>query len=229
MVHQFVSSGLLDPQSIIDNAGPWGLLVVAAVIFAETGLLIGFFLPGDTLLFFAGVLALTGKLGQPLWLIIVTIGVAASLGGQVGYIIGRRVGPPIFERRESGLFSAASVHRTEAFFDRFGSASVAIARFVPVVRTFTPVAAGVGRMPLGRFTGFNILGAFAWSAVIISAGFLLGQIPGVAGFVSQYIDLIVAAIVVLSIGPALIHGLSLRRKRRTQQSDPTTTPVDLTR
>jgi Uncharacterized membrane-associated protein len=220
-----VQTGVLDPQAIIDGAGPWALIAVCGVIFAETGLLVGFFLPGDTLLFFAGVLILTGHIGQPLWLVIVAVGIAASLGGQLGYLIGRRVGPSVFQRRESGVFSTASVQRTQRFFDRFGSASVLLARFVPVVRTFIPVAAGVGGMRARVFTLFNVVGAFAWAAVVTTAGFLLGQIPGVADFVSHYIDLVLAAIVVFSVGPVVIRAVVVRR-RRTRDAEPQRDPLE---
>ncbi len=208
------ATGFLDPQSLIIGAGPWGLVAICAVIFAETGLLVGFFLPGDTLLFFAGVLTFTGHLNQPLWLVITAIAAAATLGAQVGYLIGRRSGPVVFERRESGVFSRSSVARTNRFFHRFGAASISVARFVPVVRTFAPVAAGVGRMPLLRFTGFNLLGAAAWAAAVTGAGFLLGQLPGVAGFVSRYIDFILLGIVVASVGPVLARAL-IRLRRST--------------
>lgn len=219
-MQEFVHSGLFDAQSLIDGAGPWALLLICAVIFAETGLLIGFFLPGDTLLFFAGVFILTGHLGQPLWAVIVCIGAAASVGGQVGYLIGRRAGPAVFARRESGVFSKASVDRTQRFFDRFGSSSVMLARFVPVVRTFIPVAAGVGRMPLGKFTGFNVVGAFAWAGVITTVGYLLGQVPGVSDFVAHYIDMVLVGIVVLSVGPVLIRTIMLRRTRLSAATEP---------
>jgi membrane-associated protein len=207
-------AGLLDPQALIDGAGPWALLGVCAIVFAESGLLIGFFLPGDTLLFFTGVLTLTGHIPQPLWLVILAVAVAAILGDQLGYTIGKRSGPPIFERRESGLFSRASVVRTQGFFDRFGPAAVTIARFVPVVRTFAPVAAGVGRMRRRTFTLYNIVGATVWSAAVILIGFWLGHIPGVAAFVSTYLDLILIAIVVLSVGPVLVRAVVLRMRKR---------------
>lgn len=220
LAHELLHSSLFNPQALIDGAGPWALVLVCAVIFAETGLLIGFFLPGDTLLFFAGVLMLTGHLGQPLWLVILSVGAAASIGGQVGYVIGRRAGPAIFDRRESGVFSKASVERTRRFFDRFGSASVMLARFVPVVRTFIPVAAGVGRMRLGRFTGYNVIGAFAWAAVVTTAGYLLGQIPGVSDFVAQYIDIVLAGIVVVSVGPVIIRMIVLHHRRSVVEPEP---------
>lgn len=207
-----VTSGLLDPQLIITGAGAWGLAIVCAAVFAETGLLIGFFLPGDTLLFFTGVLTLTGAIHEPLWLVILLVGLSAMLGDQVGYVIGRRSGPPIFERRESGLFSRASVTRTQAFFDRFGPVAVTFARFLPVIRTFAPVAAGVGHMPRRLFTLFNVVGAAFWSALVILLGFGLAHIPGVTDFVSQYIDIVLIGIVVVSVGPVLVRSIVLRRR-----------------
>jgi len=209
-----VHSGLLDPQGIIDAAGPWALLGVCAIVFAETGLLVGFFLPGDTLLFFTGVLTLTGRIGEPLWLVVVAVIVAAFLGDQLGYAIGRRGGPRVFERKESGFFSRASVERTQQFFDRFGGAAVTIARFVPVVRTFAPVAAGVGRMRWGLFTVFNIVGAAVWATAVILLGYGLGHIPGVADFVSTYLDVILIGIVVVSVVPILVRAVALRRRSR---------------
>jgi membrane-associated protein len=212
-----IHTGLLDPQSLIDAAGPWALLGVCAIVFAETGLLVGFFLPGDTLLFFTGVLTLTGHIPQPLWLIILAVTIAAVLGDQLGFTIGRRTGPAVFERRESGLFSRASVDRTQKFFDRFGPAAVVIARFVPVVRTIAPVAAGVGKMRRSVFTAFNIIGAAIWATAVILIGFGLGHIPGVADFVSRYLDLILVAIVVLSVGPVLIRAVVIRMRRRREE------------
>lgn len=209
-----VHSGLLDPQGIIQAAGPWALLGVCAIAFIETGLLVGFFLPGDTLLFFTGVLTLTGHFPQPLWVIILAVVVAAVLGDQLGYTIGRRTGPRVFERKESGFFSTASVERTQHFFDRFGGAAVTVARFVPVVRTFAPVAAGVGRMRWGVFTMFNVVGAAIWATAVILLGYGLGHIPGVADFVSSYLDLILIGIVVVSVVPVLVRAIALRRRSR---------------
>jgi membrane-associated protein len=150
--HSVVSSGILDPQALIAGAGAWGLAIVCAAVFAETGLLLGFFLPGGTLLFFTGVLTLSGTIQQPLWLVILLVAISAAVGDQVGYFIGRRSGPAVFERRESGFFSHGSVQRTEDFFERFGPVAVTVARFVPVIRTFAPVAAGVGTMRRRVFT-----------------------------------------------------------------------------
>lgn len=211
-------AGLLDPQGLIQAAGPWALLGVCAVVFAETGLLLGFFLPGDTLLFFAGVLTLTGRVPQPLWLVIVAVAVAAIAGGEIGYLIGRTTGPAVFDRRESGLFSRASVVRTQGFFDRWGSGAVVVARFVPVVRTFAPVAAGVGRMRWVVFSVFNVIGAAIWAAAIVLVGYGLGHLPGVADFASRYLDIVLVAIVVLSLGPVLVRAIVLRRRRARADS-----------
>ena len=214
-----VHTGLIDPQGILDAAGPWALPIIAAIAFAETGLLLGFFLPGDTLLFFTGVLTLTGHIPQPLWLIIVVVAIAASLGDQVGYVIGRRGGPAVFERRESGLFSHASVVRTEAFFQRFGPAAVMLARFVAVVRTFAPVAAGIGKMRWATFTIFNVVGAAVWATAVILLGYGLGHIPFVVDFVSSYLDLILIGIVVLSVVPVLVRTITLRMRRRREGAE----------
>jgi membrane-associated protein len=216
MIHS-LHTGLLDPQALIDGSGGWALLVICAAVFCETGLLIGFFLPGDTLLFFTGVLTFTGHLTQPLWLTILAIIVAAILGDQLGFTIGRRTGPAVFERREAGLFSRASVLRTQHFFDRFGPAAVTVARFVPVVRTIAPVAAGVGHMRRRVFTLFNVVGAVIWTTVVVLLGYWLGHIPGVADFVSSYLDLILIGIVVVSVVPLLVRLVSARRVARVRR------------
>ncbi|NEN05781.1 DedA family protein [Diaminobutyricibacter tongyongensis] len=213
MLHA-LHTGLLDPQSLIDSSGGWALLVICGIVFCETGLLIGFFLPGDTLLFFTGVLTFTGHITQPLWVTIPAIIVAAIIGDQVGFLIGRRTGPTIFERREAGLISKASVVRTQHFFDRFGPAAVTIARFVPVVRTIAPVAAGVGHMRRRVFTLFNVIGAVVWTTAVVLLGYWLGHIPGVADFVSKYLDYILIGIVVISIVPLLIRLISSRKSAR---------------
>ena len=206
------SAGLFDPQAIISGAGAWGLVVVCAIVFAETGLLVGFFLPGDTLLFFTGILTFSGVISQPLWVVVTAIALSAALGDQVGYLIGRTSGRRIFDRRESGLFSSRSVTRTQGFFDRYGPTAVTIARFVPVVRTFAPVAAGVGRMTRRQFTTFNIVGAALWSTGVVLLGFGSAHIPGVAEFAAKYIDFVLIGIVVISVVPVLIRTLILRRR-----------------
>jgi membrane-associated protein len=125
----------------------------------------------------------------------------------------------VFDRRESGVFSRASVVRTQAFFDKYGSGAVVVARFVPVVRTFAPVAAGVGRMRHGVFSLFNVIGAAVWAAGVTLIGYGLGHIPGVADFVSTYLDFVLIGIVVLSVGPVLVRAIALRRRRARAERD----------
>jgi len=205
----------LDPNVIIHSVGPWALLVVCVIIFAETGLLVGFILPGDTLLVISGILTATSEVfGLQIWWVCILIGLAAFAGGEVGYLIGRKAGPRIFERKETGLFSVENVKRTNAFFDRFGPVAVIIARFVPIVRTFAPVAAGVGRMDYRRYSLYNLIGAVLWGAGVTLFGFLIGHIDPVAHFVVRYIDLILLAAVVLTVVPAGLHYLSSARKAR---------------
>jgi len=203
---------MLDPQSLISGAGAWGLVIVCAIAFIETGLLIGFFLPGDTLLFFTGVLTLSGVIVEPLWVVIPAVAVSAALGDQLGFLIGRKSGPAIFDRKESGLFSKKSVARTQGFFDRFGPAAVTIARFVPVVRTFAPVAAGVGKMRRRTFTIFNVIGAAAWTTALIMLGWGLAHLPGVAEFAAKYIDVVLIGIVVVTVVPIAIRLIVAQRK-----------------
>jgi membrane-associated protein len=215
LLHASVFS-FLDPQSIIHAAGPWALLVVCLIIFAETGLLIGFVLPGDTLLLISGVLSAPAVLAfhWHVYWVALFISIAAFAGGEMGYLIGRKAGPPIFERRESGLFSRENVERTNAFFARFGPAAVIVARFVPVVRTFAPIAAGVGRMPYRRYSLYNAVGALLWGAGIVYLGYALHFIPPVQHFVEDYIDVILIAAVVVAIVPTGLHLLNAQRKSK---------------
>ncbi|PZE25306.1 MULTISPECIES: DedA family protein [unclassified Curtobacterium] len=212
----------LDPTYILHHFGSIAVLVLCAIIFAETGLLIGFIFPGDTLLVIAGLTAFDqhGHLGGlPIWLIALCVGAAAFLGGEVGYFIGRKVGPPIFERRESGLFSKSNVDRTYAFFDRFGALAVIVARFVPVVRTFAPIAAGVGRMSYRRYSLYNAIGALLWGTGVTFLGYVLGYIPPVAHFVRNYIDVILLAAVVVTVVPAALTYVRNARKAKRESDE----------
>jgi len=204
----------LDPATLIEGFGAFALLGVCAIVFAETGLLVGFLLPGDTLLIITGVLTFSGTIGIDIWWVCLAIGVAAFLGGEVGYLIGHKFGPRIFERKESGLFSVENVKRTNAFFERFGALAVILARFVPIVRTFAPVAAGVGHMNYKKYTLYNLVGALIWGAGLTFVGWLLGLIPPVAAFVESYIDLILLAAVVLTVIPTVWHYIQSSRKAK---------------
>ena len=213
----------LDPEVLINGFGPWALLGVCAIVFAETGLLIGFLLPGDTLLVITGLLTFAGVITIDIWWVALAIGLAAFLGGEVGYLIGHRFGPRIFERKESGIFSIKNVERTNAFFVRFGGLAVVVARFVPIVRTFAPVAAGVGHMDYRKYTFYNLIGALIWGAGLTFGGYFLGFIPPVADFVQSYIDVILIAAVVLTLVPTAFHYAQSVRKARKLSRRPATT------
>ncbi|HAM26475.1 MAG TPA: hypothetical protein DCP11_07120 [Microbacteriaceae bacterium] len=206
----------LSPHDLIVGAGPWALVVVCAIIFAETGLLIGFIFPGDTLLLITGLLAFGPHrvIQVDIWWVALAIGFAAFLGGEAGYYIGKKAGPRIFERKESGLFSIKNVKRTNAFFARYGGFAVILARFVPVVRTFAPIAAGVGKMNYRKYSLYNFIGALVWGAGVTTAGYLLGNIQPVADFVTKYIDLVLIGVVVLTLVPALYHYFRSAAKAR---------------
>src|SRR5919198_2602945 len=174
-------------------AGWLGYGVLFAIVFAETGLLVGFFLPGDSLLFTAGVVAGTGALD--IWWLNVLLIVAAVAGDSVGYAIGRRLGPRVFTREKSLLFNPAHVERTRHFYERHGPKTIVIARFVPIVRTFAPTVVGVGQMEYRRFVFYNVAGGIGWVVSMTSAGYTLGRsIPNIG----SYVHLIAVVVIVLS-------------------------------
>lgn len=228
----------LDPSALIEGFGPFALLGVCLIVFAETGLLLGFLLPGDTLLVITGLLTFTGTMvsgGEgiqiPVWWVCLAISFAAFLGGEVGYLIGHKAGPRIFERKETGLFSVENVRRTNNFFERFGGLAVIVARFVPIVRTFAPVAAGVGHMSYRKYSLYNAIGALVWGTGVTMLGFVLGYIPPLSSFVTEYIDVILLGAVAIAVIPTIFHYLqSLVRARNRDSapaSDPETAPESL--
>ena len=199
---------IIDPEKIIDWLGPFATIGLLLIVFAESGLLIGFFLPGDSLLFTAGLLASRNESGLHLPVLLVGCFVAAVLGDQVGYVFGKRVGPSLFRREDSRLFKQEYVDRTKDFFERHGPKTILLARFVPVVRTFAPILAGVGEMPYRTFFRFNIIGGFVWAVGVITAGYVLGSaIPNI----DQYLLPIIFVIVLLSVIPPFLEW---RRHRR---------------
>lgn len=198
---------------LLYTLGPFAVLLVMAVVFAETGLLAGFFLPGDSLLFLAGALVASHVITLPFWALAAGVFVAAVVGDQVGYLLGRRFGPRVFSRPDSRLFRQEHALRARAFFARHGPRAVVLGRFVPVVRTFVPVVAGVGRMPRDTFTVFNLFGALVWAVGITTVGFFFGGIP----FVAHHVAAIAFAIASFSVVPA---ALELRRRRHTCRAAP---------
>lgn len=192
-----------DLVKIIESVGYLGLF---AIIFAESGLLVGVFLPGDSLLFTAGFLASQGFFD--IYLLTPMTFIAAVLGDSVGYTFGHKVGKKLFQKEESIFFHKKHLIRAKNFYDKHGGKTITIARFLPVVRTFAPIVAGMGDMPYKRFLFFNIIGAFFWAVCIPLLGFYLGNvIPGV----DKYLLPIVAAIVILSILPSIIHLIRERK------------------
>lgn len=198
----------LDPMELLKSFGTIGLFII---VFAESGLFFGFFLPGDSLLFTAGLLSYSGKLA-PLPVLLVGCFLAAFLGDQVGYVFGRRVGPAIFRRPNSRLFKQEYVDHAKDFFDRKGSKTIVIARFVPVVRTFAPIIAGVSRMHYRTFVVFNAVGAVLWACGVTTLGYLLGRQIG-PDKIDRYLLPIIAVVVVLSLLPVGIEVLKHRREQ----------------
>lgn len=207
----------LDPATIIERGGLW---LVALIIFAESGLLVGFFLPGDSLLFVTGFLATKPEglphVGQPLPLVLATLMVAAVAGDQTGYVFGRRVGPTLFDRPRSRLFDPANVVKSERFFERHGAKTIVLARFVPIVRTFAPIVAGVSRMPYRTFVTFNVLGGALWAVGVTTLGYYLGQID----VIREHVELAALAVVFISLVPIAVEFLKHRRAIAAELTDP---------
>ncbi|MCX4989408.1 MULTISPECIES: DedA family protein [unclassified Streptomyces] len=215
----------LDPNTLLDNFGIWGLLLI---VFAESGLLIGFFLPGDSLLFTCGLLITAGTMDFPLWAAIPLICLAAILGDQAGYLFGKKVGPSLFTRPNSRLFKQENVVKAHEFFEKYGPKSLVLARFVPIVRTFTPIIAGVSGMKYRPFLIFNIIGGILWGAGVTLLGSWLGGID----FVNKNIEAILILIVLVSVVPIIIEFLRARsqaKKNPPQESVPAQPAADRTR
>ncbi|QGV79293.1 DedA family protein [Streptomyces ficellus] len=207
----------LDPDYLIETFGLIGVLVI---VFAESGLLIGFFLPGDSLLFTTGLLVTTGVLDTPLWLVCTLIVLSAIIGDQVGYLFGRKVGPSLFKRPDSRLFKQENVEKAHEFFEKHGPKSLILARFVPIVRTFTPIVAGVSRMNYRSFITFNVIGGVLWGAGVTLLGASLGNID----FVHEHIEAILILIVLISVVPIVIEYLRARSKSKKDASGDDGTP-----
>ena len=190
-------------EHLLETVGTLGLF---AIVFAESGLFFGFFLPGDSLLFTAGLLASQGKLNFPL--ILAGCFIAAVAGDQVGYAFGNRVGPALFRRPDSRFFKKENLEKAQAYFDKYGVKTIVIARFVPIVRTFAPILAGVGSMEYRTFVRFNVLGGFLWAVGVTTLGYVLGDtIPDI----DKYLLPVIGLIIVLSLVPV---ALELRKARR---------------
>lgn len=200
----------LDPDQLLRMLGPYVLLGLCLIIFAECGLLIGFFLPGDSLLFTAGLFVANGIIGTPIALVCLLLTVCAVVGNVVGYLIGYTAGPALFNRPDSRLFKHEHVDKTHAFFDKYGPRAIVLGRFVPIVRTFITAIAGVGRMDPRKYFTYSIIGGIAWATGVTLLGFWLGRIA----FVRDHVELILVGIVVLSVLPIVVETIKARRASR---------------
>lgn len=208
---------LLNPEDLLASGG---LLLLGAIVFAESGLLIGFFLPGDSLLFIAGFLSSSAaaevsdvRLSLPLVMLVATS--MAIIGDQVGYIIGNKAGPALFNRPKSRLFDPAHVAKAQGFFDKYGARTIILARFVPIVRTFAPVVAGVGKMHYRTFVRYNIIGGLLWGSGLPLLGYYLGQFD----IVKDHIEIAVLAVVAISLLPVVVEFINHRRNKSKHSAD----------
>ncbi|MCU1453621.1 MAG: rane protein [Acidimicrobiales bacterium] len=221
-------ASFLKPEFWLEKAGKSAIFVVTAIIFAESGLFFGFFLPGDSLLFLTGFLtsnaakdfAIQNNLTQvvahipPLPVVCLVLFVAAVAGDQVGFLFGRKVGPALFTRPNSRFFKQDHVARAHDFLEKNGPKTVLLARFVPVVRTFTPIVAGVGRMRYRTFFTFNVIGGFVWAVGVTVLGALLGKV----GFVRKNIEYTIVAVILISLLPVFIEVYRSRKHKKADAS-----------
>ena len=200
--------------------GPWLYLVLFVIIFCETGLVVTPFLPGDSLLFAMGALAAKADSPLSLPLLIVLLIAAAILGDAVNYVIGYRVGPRVFQSERSRFFNHKYLVRAQEFYEKYGSKTIVLARFVPIVRTFAPFVAGIGKMSYRRFAVYNVLGGVAWVTICLVAGYLFGNVP----FVNDHFELVLVAIILISVMPMVAEYVAARRRRMVQE--PVTVDVE---
>ena len=203
--------GWLDPANLINSMGSWAVLGVLLIIFCECGILLGFFLPGDTLLFISGLLIAADKLNINLGLFILLVALAAFVGNMVGYGIGYKVGPPVFSRPNAKFLKHEYIEKSEVFFAKYGKPAVVLARFVPIVRTVATVMAGASKMNVKIYTLYSAIGGVLWVGIVTIAGYYLGQID----FIAKNVDLIVIAAVIIVVSfsavPAIAHWTQKRR------------------
>jgi len=204
----------LDSQHLLQQLGGLALWGAAAVVFVECGLFV-FFMRGDSLLFTVGLFVGKGTIHHPLWLVCLILSAAAFAGNAVGYEIGRKAGPALFHRPDSRIFKQQYVDQTVAFFDKYGARAIVLARFVPIVRTFITVTAGVGRMDRRKFLAYTAIGAVLWATGVTVLGYFLGSVA----FVANNLEAIAVLIVLVSILPMIVELLRARSKRRNERYD----------
>lgn len=206
----------LDPVNLIDlikdSVGlEWVLPVLMFIIFAETGLMVGFFLPGDSLLFTSGLFTATGQIEENIWLMLVLLILAAIAGDQVGYLTGRKIGKTLYRKKDTWYFKQKYISKTQEFYDRHGGKTIIIGRFVPIVRTFAPIVAGVAKLEYKRFVPYNIIGGIIWITSMLLLGYFIGSKIN-----PEYIKYVVLGIIVISILPIITTAYKEWRLKRRQ-------------
>jgi membrane-associated protein len=199
----------LNPETMLTTFGDIAFWVVMGIIFAECGLLIGFFLPGDSLLFVTGLFIAQNFISMNIWLAAFLLTISAILGNAVGYWIGKQAGPALFRKPDSKLFKREYVEKTAEFFEKYGARAIVMARFVPIVRTFITATAGMGRMDFRRFMIFSAVGAVLWAGGVTILGYFLGNIE----FVKKNIEFILILVIVISLIPVIVEWIKHRRQR----------------
>jgi membrane-associated protein len=200
----------LNPEFLLETFGTLFFAVSCFIIFAETGLLFGFFLPGDSLLFALGLFIATGQIDVPLWLAVTLLAISAFAGDQTGYWIGRKLGPAVFNRPKSRLFNPRNVELAHTFFEKYGSRAVVLAHFVPIMRTFIPVSAGVAKLSWRKYTIYNLIGISLWAVGVTLLGATFGQVP----WVQENLEIVLILFVVISFIPIALETLKAYRENK---------------
>lgn len=214
-IDQIALLEFLSPENILNWLGPWALVGVAFIIFAECGLLIGFFLPGDSLLFLTGLFVAQNFIEQSIGLAVIVLTIMAVVGNLVGYWIGRAVGPKLFDKPDSKIFKQEYVEKTHAFFEKYGARAIILARFVAIVRTFITAIAGVAKMDFRKYALYSTIGGVLWAAGITLAGYYLGNFP----IVKDNIEIVLILVVLVSILPIVIEYIKHRREGKAAAAE----------
>jgi membrane-associated protein len=201
-------------EAMVQSYGSWVYLVLFTIVFCETGLVVTPFLPGDSLLFVAGTLAAVG--GMNIWVLLGVLAVAAILGDTVNYWVGHYIGPKVFHYKDSRFFKKEYLDRTHAFYEKHGGKTIILARFVPIIRTFAPFVAGVGKMTYGKFITYNVVGGLVWVISFVTAGYFFGNIP----VVKKNLTVVVIVIIIISVMPGVVEYIRHRRAKRQLQVTP---------
>jgi membrane-associated protein len=207
---QALGPSWMDPQTLIDNLGDVAFWVILGIIFAECGILLGFFLPGDSLLFITGLCIASGLISLNIWVASILLVIAAIAGNLTGYWIGYKAGPALFKKPDSKLFRKEYVDKTHAFFEKYGARAIILARFVPIVRTFITAVAGIGRMNFREYFIYSTIGAVLWAGLVTVAGYFLGDID----IVKNNIEKVLILIVLISVIPIVIEFIRHKRQHR---------------